>query len=305
MTAAVCLLVFPYLLKIVFSAWGIEQKDTFYAQALVTEFFAIFLPGLIYLVIKKMDIRKVIRFKPLPWSQFFIVAGLSLSGYTVLIFCNYIWIWILTALGGKVASPAIPPMNTSLDVLMGILVIGGSAALAEEFLFRGIIMRGYERFGSKTAIIFSGILFGILHMKTQSVIATVFLGILIGYLAFRTGSILAGMTYHFFNNVIAIFLTLIASWTAEISKKAGTLPPVTMGEIPFQTKLIAFGVLGFFALGALAIFIGLLVLLHKKTKKVQENEEKVPFLWWQFIPFVIGLTIVVEMYMRDLMKIFQ
>lgn len=310
MMAAVCLVGFPFLLRMFFSALGIKHIGTYYTQALIIEFLAILLPGLLYLLYKKMDIRRVIRFKPLQWSQFFIIAGLSLSGYTIIIFCNFIWIWILTALGGKVVTPVIPIMKTPLDVLMGILVIGGSAALAEEFLFRGIILRGYERFGSKTAILLSGILFGILHMKTQSVLATVFLGILIGYLAYKTGSILASMTYHFFNNMIAVLLTWMATWVAEISKKAGTIPPVTMSAIPLQTKVVTFGVLGLFAIGALAIFIGLLVLLHNLTKQDQEKdesvtEEKAPFLWWQFIPLVIGLTVVVGMYAQDLVKIFR
>lgn len=310
MMAAVCLVGFPFLLRMFFSVLRIKYMGTYYTQALITEFLAILLPGLLYLLYRKMDIRRVIRFKPLPWSQFFIITGLSFSGYIIIIFCNFIWIWILTALGGKVVTPVIPTMNTPLDVLMGILVIGGSAALAEEFLFRGIILRGYEHFGSKTAILSSGILFGILHMKTQSVMATVFLGILIGYLAYKTGSILASMIYHFFNNVIAILLTWMATWVAEISKKAGSIPPVTMSAIPLQTKVVTFGVLGFFAIGALAIFIGLLVLLHNLTKRDQEKDEsvmkgKAPFLWWQFIPLAIGLTIVVGMYAQDLVKIFR
>jgi len=53
---------------------------------------------------------------------------------------------------GKVVPPNIPVPAGTGEFLLQILSIAGSAALCEELLFRGFIMRAYEGLGWKRAI---------------------------------------------------------------------------------------------------------------------------------------------------------
>lgn len=275
----------------------------FYIKVIVTEFGVVMLPALIYLIYNKIDIPKVIRLNKLRISQVFLIIGLSISGYIVVVFFNYIWTLMLWSFGGKLTQAAIPQMSSGRDVLLGVIMIAGTAAIAEEFLFRGVIMRGYEHFGKKAAIIISGTLFGIMHMQAQSILATVFLGILIGYITYTTDSIFAGSVYHFTNNTIAVLLSY------SYSGKIGSSQVTTLSSIPLAYRIAAFGMLGFLAMVALGVFIALLHKLKVTSVKtgdtgleVAAKNEKVKK--WYFIPLIIGVTIVVLMYLLDLLRIF-
>jgi membrane protease YdiL (CAAX protease family) len=299
-----------YLSQFLFFQPPASKEGIFYLWVFVTEFVVILLPALLYLLVRRIPIKKAIRLKPLKLSQILVVAGLALSGYSVIAFLNYIWIWILTALGGQVVPPPIPAMETGRDLMLGIAMIAGMAALAEEFLFRGVMMRGYERYGPRTAILVSGILFGVLHMETQGVIAKVILGILIGYLVYRTDSILAGVVYHFVNNGIALVLAYFATWALEMNEKMGNNMAVSMDQLPQGAKILALSFLGIFALGALGVFIGLLLLLNHLSPKepVEEKEEiqtfKKPVKAWHHLPLFVAWILIVGMYVLDIMRMF-
>jgi len=311
--AVVCLIGLSVVMAYVFPVNEENFNAYFYIQAFVTEFGVIFLPALIYLLARKMPIREVVRLNPLKWSQFLIVVSLALTGYVVIIFFNYIWIWILSSLGGKVSAPPIPVAENGLDLLVNILVIAGTAAFAEEFLFRGVILRGYERFGHKKAIVFSGILFGILHMQTQSFFATIFLGILIGYLVYKTNSILAGMTYHFLNNSIAVLLSFASNAVLKMSEGMGNVAPATLDQMPKEVMIMTFGVLGFLGVGALGIFIGLLIALNYVSRKEDSRREAAealakpaaPVKLWHYTPLVFGVSMVIYMIINDILYMFR
>jgi len=299
-----------YLSQFLFSHSSANQEGIFYLRVFITEFVVILLPPLLYLLFRRIPIKRTIRLKPLNLSQILVVAGLSLSGYFIIIFLNYIWVWFLTSLGGKVVPPPIPSMDNSRELLFGIAMIAGTAALAEEFLFRGVILRGYERYGARTAILVSGILFGVLHMETQGVIAKVLLGILIAYLVYRTDSILAGVVYHFVNNGIALVLAYLATWAAEMNEKMGNNMAVSMEQLPQGVKILALSFLGIFALGALGVFIGLLLLLkHLSPKEPVEEKERTqtlrnPVKAWHYLPLFAACVLIIGMYVLDIANMF-
>jgi membrane protease YdiL (CAAX protease family) len=299
-----------YLSQFLFPQPSANSEGIFYLRVLITEFVVILLPSLLYLLFRRIPIKSTIRLKPLKLSQMLVVAGLSLSGYFVIIFLNYIWIWFLTALGGKVIPPPIPSMENGRELLLGIAMIAGTAALAEEFLFRGVILRGYERYGSRTAILVSGILFGVLHMETQGIIAKVLLGILIAYLVYRTDSILAGVVYHFVNNGIALVLAYFATWALQINEKLGNNMAVSMEQLPQGAKILALGFLGIFALGALGAFIGLLLLLNHLSpkesleEKVQIQASRNPVKAWHYLPLFAACVLIIGMYVLDIVNMF-
>jgi membrane protease YdiL (CAAX protease family) len=81
-------------------------------------------------------------------------------------------------------------------------------ALAEELLFRGIIMNDLKRlFDWRIAIVGQGFIFGIMHMTWRSVpeIGFTFMaGIILGYFYHRTGSLMGPIALHAMNNVILV-----------------------------------------------------------------------------------------------------
>jgi sodium transport system permease protein len=81
-------------------------------------------------------------------------------------------------------------------------------AVCEEFAFRGYILSGLERaYRPRTAILFSALLFGFLHVLLslfQQLFNATLLGIVLGLLAWRSGSLLPGIVFHFVNNGVAV-----------------------------------------------------------------------------------------------------
>lgn len=108
----------------------------------------------------------------------------------------------------------------------GYLVIGLMAPLAEEFVFRGAILRTLLGWDTTTthhpshpispplgrdrgwvspilAIIISALLFAIVHLNPAQMPYAFIAGLLLGWMYWRTGSILPGMAYHWANNSAA------------------------------------------------------------------------------------------------------
>lgn len=86
-----------------------------------------------------------------------------------------------------------------------ILAFAVAPAICEEIAFRGFILSGFRNKGRDgLAIIFSGILFGIMHMIPQQAFNAALLGLVIGLLAVRSGSIIPCILFHFMNNTLGV-----------------------------------------------------------------------------------------------------
>ena len=103
---------------------------------------------------------------------------------------------------------SLPISETPL--LVNLLLIGVSAGVCEEVMFRGVIQRSFERFGKTSSIVITAFLFGLFHMDFQKLIGTFLLGIIIGFIVYRTNSLYAGMFAHFVNNSIAVLINYIS-----------------------------------------------------------------------------------------------
>jgi len=86
-----------------------------------------------------------------------------------------------------------------------VLVVAVIPAISEEFLFRGLIQRSFEKgVGPLRGIATTGIVFGAFHMNPFSIVPLVVLGFYLGFLAYRSGSVWTSVVAHFFNNFIAV-----------------------------------------------------------------------------------------------------
>ena len=92
--------------------------------------------------------------------------------------------------------------------LAGILAAGIMAPVAEEVLFRGIIMRSLlrERWAESRpwlAVLISAFLFSLFHFNPNQMLGAFAMGLFVGWLCHRTGSLLPGIVVHMTNNIIA------------------------------------------------------------------------------------------------------
>jgi len=96
------------------------------------------------------------------------------------------------------------------EFIFVVLIVAVVPALAEEFLFRGIVQRSMEEtVGGLRGAILAGVIFGAFHMNPFSLVPLVALGIFFGYLVFRSQNITLAVAAHFFNNFIACTATYL------------------------------------------------------------------------------------------------
>jgi len=79
-----------------------------------------------------------------------------------------------------------------------------AAPILEELLFRGVILEGFLKNYSPTkAIIYSALLFGLIHFNPWQFIGGFIIGMVIGWLYWKTNSLIPGILIHFVNNSLS------------------------------------------------------------------------------------------------------
>ena len=124
-------------------------------------------------------------------------------------------------------------------------------AIAEELLFRGLVLESFRRdMPAGFAVIYSSLLFGFIHFNWLQGSAAVFLGIYLAFTAVQTGSIIPAMAAHFINNLSWCLLAGFDSAGMEKTLNSGydTLTTVASSV-------------------ALAVIIALLIAANKETTR--------------------------------------
>ena len=179
-----------------------QQRD-FYYGILITEFLLIALPVIIYVKINGASVKKELRFNSLSLIDAILVIVAAVAAYFAAVFINLI-AEILISLMGDLIVPDIPFAKNPGEYLVLLFVIAGSAGICEEILFRGFILRSYEKLGMWPDIVFTALLFSVLHLNIQNMAAPFFLGIILGFVVYKTNSVFAGMLGHFINNAVSV-----------------------------------------------------------------------------------------------------
>ncbi len=143
-----------------------------------------------------------------------VITGMGFS-----ISCTYMGIYLIFQLFGEISliealfdGADLWPKNFSsieayLHVILVVILLVVIAPIFEEIVFRGIFMtRWVVKWGYKRGIIFSSLLFGILH---PGIIGPTVMGVILCCLYNRTKSLWVSVFFHVINNLIVVVLVLI------------------------------------------------------------------------------------------------
>jgi uncharacterized protein len=102
-------------------------------------------------------------------------------------------------------------MKTVGSMIRNVLLVGLLTAIAEEFMFRGIIQTIFTRWTKNyhAAIWITAILFSSFHMEFFGFLPRMALGALLGYMVAWSGSIWPAVWGHFINNGTAVIVTYL------------------------------------------------------------------------------------------------
>ena len=128
------------------------------------------------------------------------------------------------------------------EMLLGVLIIGGLVAVAEELFFRGIIQNFLFAWikNIHVAIFLTGIIFSAVHFQFYGFLPRLVLSILISYIYFISGKIWLPMLLHFINNGT----TVIANYFIEDAEN--TVITSTSAQAAFTSLLFIILVLVFY-----------------------------------------------------------
>lgn len=162
----------------------------------------------------------------------------------------------------------------SSSTLSMFLYTGIVAPVAEELVYRGFVMRSLEKYGTFFAILFSSVLFGVMHGNLAQIFFAIAAGLVFGYLAMEY-SIIWSLLLHILNNLV--FSDLLGRFTEHLP------------EIP--ANLISYGVLGIFTVTAC-------IFLYKKRKGIRTWMKEHPlssqYCFWAFTGFWFLLFTILE-----------
>lgn len=180
---------------------------------------SIILTMVVYLLVTKQNPLKLLRFKTFHFGSFFLVILLAVCVIPITSMIN--------AISMLFASNAVVGTLTDITgggLLPALLIMAVLPAFVEECTFRGVIMGSYATGGRPVkAIVFSAIVFGLMHMNFNQMCYAIFMGLVFGAVVEATGSIFSSMTMHFCINGFSTLVTWAMPRLTEYLKQM--VPP--------------------------------------------------------------------------------
>ncbi|MBM7615917.1 type II CAAX endopeptidase family protein [Alkaliphilus hydrothermalis] len=233
---------------------GYLQSKNLWSGLIITQYLIVLAPPVLYLLLRKINIKKTMRVNKISVKHGFLVALITILMYPTALFANTVFMFLLSLLG-NLNVPQLPMPENIREYLIMIPIVSLTAGLCEEVLFRGFVMAGYERLGKKRAIIISAVLFGFFHMNIYNLMGPIVLGLVFGYLVVVTDSIFAGVIGHMVNNGFALTLGFGVNYImqkVDLEKYAqadkpevSTTVSLLVSAIFFAGLGIAFGLIGY------------------------------------------------------------
>lgn len=112
-------------------------------------------------------------------------------------------------------------------VWFALLNIALVPAFAEEFLFRGYILRAFEKsWGIIAAIVLSSLIFGMFHLQLTNLLPLATLGGMLAILTWVSASVWPAVLAHFLNNGAAVIMATYYPELAFADTTASAMPPI-------------------------------------------------------------------------------
>jgi membrane protease YdiL (CAAX protease family) len=172
----------------------------------------------LWIGLQGMDYRETLRLKlpsvkAIGVTLIAVGTGIYVASYVDQLFRYYLQKW-----GTDMEYNISMPQN-SLQFLLNISAIVILPALAEEFLFRGYILKNYQKYLSTgKAVFISSLFFGIAHLNIYNFWGPFILGLICGWLVCSFDSIVLGVIGHLVNNGLTITFLYLAPniWNQKI-----------------------------------------------------------------------------------------
>ena len=190
-------------------------------------------------------------------AKYFLLAVLLQIGLLSLSELNSLFLEFLSIFGYENAGLSIPSLN-GMGFVGVLFVVAVLPAIFEEWVFRGLLLKGMHSFGRVGAVLISGALFALYHQNPAQTVYQFCCGVGFALVALRAGSFLPAVVSHFINNALIITLYKFGVTTFA--------PPVYIIILCVSVVCLAAALLWLFV-------------FDKQAEKTQENREEQKRFW--------------------------
>jgi membrane protease YdiL (CAAX protease family) len=121
--------------------------------------------------------------------------------------------------------------DNPVRILWLLVLVAAIPAVAEEFLFRGVLLSGLRsRWSRWAAVGVTGFLFGLFHLTPYTAfrfLPTAWLGVVLAWAVYESRSIWVGVFLHFLNNGTILLLTVLPA-TRDLASDPEQDPPLLL-----------------------------------------------------------------------------
>lgn len=129
------------------------------------------------------------------------------------------------------AVESISDSASQIPFLVMWFMVGVFGPFSEEFIFRGVIFRGYKNSGSvMQAVIWSAVLFGIMHLNFNQAPYAIAMGIMCALVVEASGSLWASVIVHVTFNTSSVCMMYLSEFINQINYSDGHVEEVVTND---------------------------------------------------------------------------
>lgn len=152
----------------------------------------------------------------------------------VMCFCvmycsNFLGIAITTVIGilkGSMVNNVILDVVSGTSLITNVLYMVICAPIMEELIFRKLIVDRTVRYGQGTAVLLSGLMFGLFHGNLNQFVYAFTIGMFFAFLYVKTGQIKYTIGIHM---IVNFFGSIVSMWMMEAMNYEGYMEAVSAG----------------------------------------------------------------------------
>ena len=229
------------------------------------------------------------------------LVGFLAMSYAVMYIGNIIGTLMnagISALKGEALINPLEALLTGSNLYFELAFVGILAPIIEEFVFRKMLIDRIRAYGEGTAILVSGLTFGLFHGNLFQFFYAFGLGSLFAYIYLRTGRLRYTIILHAVINSFSVILSQLLLGNSDLESLqnlSGENPEELFNMI--QSNLPQYLLIALCSMAVMVLFVCGLILLIKKRKQVvlftapkelaKEGRFKKVFVNWGMALFVL------------------
>ncbi len=180
-----------------------RTDENIYLLIVTLEITAFVIPSIIYCHVKGFEYAKGLELKIPELNKIPVIISSLFALIAMNVLLNLALFKInpesFAGQGGITAS------GENINVLGVIISVAVIPAVCEEFVFRSVLFRDYNKYGALASIIITSIFFGIIHFDASRFIIYFVSGFMFGLTVYISRSVMCAMAVHALYNIYSIF----------------------------------------------------------------------------------------------------